>query len=99
MRVRLLIPVVLASMSRLLGAQSAPDSAQCRAALDAATADSQSTRISILVSPVDTANHLSPAFAGLIGAGIFQFLAVPKPLPLHVYAPRTALLGSGRPDT
>src|SRR4051812_2589711 len=66
---------VLLSMGASLGAQSAPDSAQCRAALDAASRDSQSVRIDLLVFPLDRANHISADYGGLIGAGIRQFLA------------------------
>lgn len=86
---------VLASMGSVLGAQSAPDSVQCRIILSGASRDSQSTRLSIVVSPFDTANHLSAVYRGLVGAGIRQFLSVPKPLPLHVYDPRSALSGPG----
>jgi len=99
MRLRLLFTLVLASSGPVLGAQSAPDSVQCRVALTAASPDSQSTRISIMVDPVDTANHLTRSYAGVIGAGIRQFLSVPKPMPLHVYDDRTALMHGGRSDS
>jgi TonB family protein len=95
MSFRLLFTVVLASIGPVLGAQSATDSAQCRVALNAASPDSQSTRIGILVDPVDTANHLSAAYRGVIGAGIHQFLSLPKPMPLHVYSPGSAKRESG----
>jgi hypothetical protein len=97
MTLRLLCAVALASMARILGAQAAPDSAQCRIVLTGASADSQSTRVSMLVVPYDTANHLAAAYAGLIGAGIRQFLSVPKPMPLHVYD-RTMLVHAGKQD-
>ena len=97
MRLRRLVVVILASMGRVLGAQSAPDSAQCRAALDAASPDSQSTRVSMLVVPYDTANRLSPAYAGLIGVGIRQFLSLPRPMPLHAYD-RTLLVHEHQGD-
>ena len=94
MRLRLFL-AVLASTGSILGAQSAPDSLECRVILSAASRDSQSTRLSIVVNTFDTANHLSTVYRGLIGAGIRQFLSVPKPLPLHVYDPRSALSGPG----
>jgi TonB family protein len=99
MSLRLLFTVVLLStMGPILGAQSAPDSAQCRATLDAASRDSQSVRIGILVFPLDRANHITAAYGGLIGAGIRQFLAVPNPLALHVYSPGSAILSQGQMD-
>ena len=85
-------------MGASLGAQSAPDSAQCRATLDAASRDSQSVRIGLLVFPFDLANHISAEYGGLIGVGIRQFLAVPNPLALHVYSPGSAILSQGRMD-
>lgn len=90
MTLRLLLTAGLLSVGRVLAAQAAPDSAQCRVALDAASVDSQSTRIGIIVDPVDTTNHLTRAYGALVGEGIRQFLSVPKPLSLHVYDPRTA---------
>ena len=74
MRLRLLFTLVLLSMGASLDAQSDPDSAQCRATLDAASRDSQSVRIGLLVFPLDRANHVSAAYGGLVGAGIRQFL-------------------------
>jgi hypothetical protein len=97
MALRLLFTAALLSIGSALGAQSAPDSARCSAPLDAATPDSESARISVLVSPMDTANHLAPAYSGLIGAGIRQFLSVPRPMPLHVYD-RTAVVRPGVSD-
>ena len=85
MSLRFFFAVVLASTCRVLSAQSAPDSVQCRVTLNAASRDSVSTRLSISVSPFDTANRLSASFRGLIGTGIHQFLSLPKPMPLHVY--------------
>src|SRR5262245_14036674 len=95
MSLRLFFTLVLASTGTVLSAQSAPDSAQCRVTLNAASRDSQSTRLSILVSPHDTANYLSASFRGLVGMGIHQFLSVPSPLSLHVYDPRST---DSRPD-
>jgi TonB family protein len=95
MSLRFLLAIALASTAPVLGAQTAPDSAQCSVALSAASPDSQSTRISILVFPFDTANQLSASYRGLIGTGIHQFLSLPDPLPLHVYDQRSAL---SRPD-
>jgi TonB family protein len=97
MTLRLLCTIALLSIGSALGAQSAPDSAQCHGALEGVTPDSQSTRISVLVFPMDTANHLTPAYSGLIGAGIRQFLTLPKPMPLHVYD-RTAVVHPGVSD-
>jgi hypothetical protein len=103
MSVRLLFTIVLVSIALacsrgrgarrpVLGAQSARDSVvTCRVALDAASRDSQSMRISIIVLPFDKASHLSHAYGGLVGAGIHQFLKVPNPLSLHVYSPGSAL--------
>ena len=85
MSLRILFTAVLALAGHALSAQSAPDSVQCRVTLAAASRDSVSTRLSIRVSPFDTANRLSASFRGLIGTGIYQFLSVPRPLPLHVY--------------
>jgi len=85
MSLRILFTAVLASAGHVLSAQSAPDSVQCRVTLAAASRDSQSTRLSIRISPFDTTNRLSASFRGLIGTGIHQFLSVPRPLPLHVY--------------
>lgn len=98
MSLRILCTVVLLSMGRILGAQSAPDSAQCRATLDAASRDSQSVRIGLLVFPLDRTNHLSASYGGLVGAGIRQFLTVPNPLALHVYSPGSAILREGQMD-
>ena len=99
MTLRLLFTLVLLStMGPILGAQSAPDSAQCRATLDAASRDSQSVRIGIFVFPLDRANHISAAYGGLIGAGIRQFLTVPNPLALHVYSPGSAIPSQGQMD-
>jgi TonB family protein len=95
---RFLCTIVLLSIGPILGAQSAPDSAQCRATLGAASRDSQSVRISILVVPLDRANHISAAYGGLVGAGIRQFLTVPNPLALHVYSPGSAILRQGQMD-
>jgi TonB family protein len=99
MRLRPLVIALLACTGRILGAQSAPDSAQCRVALTAASPDSQSTRIGILVDPLDTANHLGTPYRELIGQGIHQFLAVPNPMSLHVYDPGTALMHGGKRDS
>jgi TonB family protein len=85
-------------MGPILGAQSAPDSAQCRATLDAASRDSQSVRIDLLVFPLDRANHLGADYGVLIGAGIRQFLAVPNPLALHVYSPGSAIPSQGQTE-
>jgi len=98
MSLRLLCTVVLLSMGRILGAQSAPDSAECRATLDAASRDSQSVRIGLLVFPLDRTNHVSASYGGLVGAGIRQFLTVPNPLALHVYSPGSAILREGQMD-
>jgi TonB family protein len=95
---RLLITLAALTIGSALGAQSAPDSVQCGATLDAASRDSQSVRIGILVFPLDRANHISAAYGGLVGAGIRQFLAVPNPLALHVYSPGSAILRGGRMD-
>jgi TonB family protein len=85
-------------MGPILGAQSAPDSVQCRATLDAASRDSQSVRIGILVFSLDKANRISAAYGGLVGAGIRQFLSVPNPLALHVYSPGSAILSQRQMD-
>lgn len=99
MSLRILFTVVLLStMGSILGAQSAPDSAQCRATLDAASRDSQSVRIDLLVFPLDRANHVSADYGGLIGVGIRQFLTVPNPLALHVYSPGSAIVSQGQTD-
>lgn len=99
MSLRLFFAVVLTCTARALHAQSATDSAQCRVSLSAASRDSQSTRISILISPFDTVNRLSASFSSLVGTGIHQFLSVPTPMPLHVYDQRSAFSRPGRADT
>ena len=59
--------------------------ARCAALATAASRDSQLLDIGTIVTALDSDHELSREYRQLIGMGIRQFLALPKPLPLDTY--------------
>ena len=59
--------------------------AKCAVLAKAASRDSQLLDIGTIVTAIDAEHELSREYRQLIGAGIRQFIVLPKPLPLDTY--------------
>jgi hypothetical protein len=67
------------------GAEVEMVNARCAALATAASRDSQLLDIGTVVTALDAEHELSREYRQLIGMGIRQFIALPKPLPLDTY--------------
>jgi hypothetical protein len=67
------------------GAEAELVNAKCAALATAASRDSQLLDIGTIVTALDAEHELSREYRQLIGMGIRQFIALPKPLPLDTY--------------
>lgn len=67
------------------GAEAEMLNAKCAVLATAASRDSQLLDIGTIVTSLDPERELSRDYRQLIGAGIRQFIVLPKPLPLDTY--------------
>ncbi len=88
--IRAVAPLVTAASCALAvaapaPAQTPPDSAACRQRLSAPSGDSAVVQLSLIVTPFDTAQHVSGIAQSLLGEGVRQLLVLPPVLRLDVY--------------
>ena len=85
------ILLLAACPAPLFAQATASDSARCAVALNAATADSAIVEEDALFFPFDTTRKLPDSYAEMLGQGLRQLLALPRPLAIDTYDDRAGL--------
>ncbi len=82
--VTVLVGALLAGPGTASRAQ-APSDSVCRARLNAASTDSETTQLAVQVTAAGSPARITPHYATMIAQGIGQTVRIPRPLPLDVY--------------
>jgi TonB family protein len=90
--------VIAAGQSPGAKANQVVDSASCAAKLNAPSPDSEIVELSVFVQPFDTTRTLPDKYREILGEGLREMLAPPKPLPVDTYD-RVGVAGINAPNS